>query len=425
MMDTPTASQEASKPATNRPTRRRGAGGVIVQAALLAGLAWLTYANATSSRALVEAVDAESRGDYSTALRAATEHLDHRPWSREASRIVARCLSRLDFAEQAEPYYRKGGDLSLSDLRYRAYGLTRCNLRERALLAFDEILARQADDIASLRLKAGLLISLSRPNDASEPPGRRVGPDSEMMIEVSRWHDVAEIGRRLSGFPRKSAEVDFPVTVGSHWTFRPREIGSVPTIGATLEALAAHNQGDTVGAVKAFERVRALDPSLRSMPLDHRLFWSLFGEDMLSMGRASDLIHLLESEEEVRSDSGLVALRARAHSQLGEVDQAEACWRRVLELSPDQVPAWLSLGRIELARGNGEEAARLLARAVALAPDSVDATYNLGLSYRKLGRTDEASKWEQEAARLLLRREEKLRKRHLPQPQSSITPPAP
>ncbi len=212
--------------------------------------------------------------------------------------------------------------------------------------------------------------------------------------------------------------------MGGHWTFRPREIARVPAIGATLEAMAAHNQGDIEGAVTAYEEVLTLDPGLRSMPLDRHLFWTQFGEDLLSVGRASDAIRLLGAEDEGRSDPEVIAMLARAHSQLGVVDEAEACWRRVLELSPGQPEAWLNLGRIESGRGNSEEAARLLARGAELAPDSVDAAYNLGLTYRKLGRADEARKWEQEAARLLIRREEKLRKRHLPKPSSSSAPPA-
>ena len=403
-MDTPAASRVADpspppppRPAVApRPVRRRGLGGLVVEAAAMAGLAWLTYANATASRPLGEAVEAEARGDDPAALRAATEHLDRRPWGREAARIAARCLSRLDFAERAEPYYERAHDLSVDDLRLRAYGLTRANLRDRAVRAFDDVLARRPDDVASLRLQAGLLLAMSR------------------------WEDVAAIGRRLSGFPPRPTMVEMPVSVGGHWTLKPREVASVPAVGATLEAVAAHNQGEAVEAVPAYERVLAIDPGLRSMPLDRRLFWSQFGEDLLSVGRASDMIDRLTAEDPGQADPVLVGLLARAHAQLGAIERAEACWRRVLELSPVQPSAWLNLGRIEAARGKPEEAARLLERAAALAPESVDAAYNLGLAYRRLGRADQARRWEGEAARLRLRRDERSRA----QPPSP-TPPSP
>ncbi len=378
---------------------------MVVEAVLLGGLAWLTYANATNSPALIEARESERRGDFPTAIRAATEHLDRRPWSREASRIVARCLSRLDFAEQAEPYYRRSGDLSVPDLRYRAYGLTRANRRDEAIRAFDEILERQPDDVPSLRLKAGLLMAMSRWKDVSKVESPRV--EAGQPIAVSRWNDVAEIGRRLSKAPQGMTDVDTPVALGGHWTFRPLSVESVASIGATLEAIAAHNQGDPEEAVTACRKVLALDPELRSLPIERRPFWVQFGEDLLSIGRANEVIRLLNSYDAGRTDADLLELVARAHEQLGAIDEAESCWRRVVELSPAHPSAWLNLGRIESARGNQEEAARWLARAVELAPDSVDAAYNLGLSYRKLGRAEEARNWEKEAARRRLRRDEK------------------
>ena len=330
-----------------RPPGRASAGGLVVGVALLLGLGWLTFWQATNSKALEASKLAEARGDYPAALVSATDHLARRPWSREASRIAARCLSRLDFADQAEPFYRAGGDLTVEDLRYRAYGLTRANLRERALAAFDEILARDPGDVASLRLRAGLLMSMNR------------------------WYDVEEVGQRLSKRPGRPIEVESPIATGGHWTFRPRTVASVPTIGATLEAIACHNRGEAVDAVPIYERVLALDPDLRSMPLDPRLFWSQFGEDLLSVGRSTDLIQLLSPREETRSDPSLLALLARARMQLGQVDESEAAWRKVLELSPAQPSAWLALGRIEAGRGRTDEAIRLLIRAAALAPDSV------------------------------------------------------
>ena len=46
------------------------------------------------------------RGELTTCLRYSLDHLERRPWSREAALLAARCLSRLDFADAAEPYYR-------------------------------------------------------------------------------------------------------------------------------------------------------------------------------------------------------------------------------------------------------------------------------------------------------------------------------
>ena len=357
--------------------------GAIVGPSVLASLIGLTFVNATSSRPLAEALGAEARGDYPAASRAAIEHLDRRPWSREASRVVARCLSRLDHAEEAEPYYRRAGSLTRDDLRYRAYGLTRANLRERALEAFDQVLRLEPDDVGTLRLKAGLLLSMTR------------------------WGDVLEIGQRLAASRAGSVEVDAPVATAGHWTFKPMVVASVGVLGTTLEALAYHNQGEVEDAVSTYEKILASDPDLRAMPLDPRLFWSQFCEDLLSMGRAPDVIRRLGLADPGRNDPGLTALLARAQMQQGAIDEAEAAWRRVLELNQDHPAAWLNLGRIESGRGHTEEAARLLTRAATLAPESVDAAYNLGLTYRRLSRSAEAEQWERQASRLRLRKEAK------------------
>jgi tetratricopeptide (TPR) repeat protein len=402
-MEIPTASPEARpapepkpKPAL-RPAHRRG--WLAVQVVILASLGWITYRNASDSPSLVQAAEAERRGDFPSALRAATEHLARRPWSREARRIFARCLSRLDFAEMAEREYAAAGPLTVEDLRYRAYGLTRVNLRERAVRAFDDLLARQPDDIASLRLQAGVLLSMAR------------------------WDDVTAIGRRLAAMPDAPATFDAPVMVGNHWTLRPREVASVRVIGATLEAMGMHNKGEPDEAVVAYEAVLALDPDFRSVPIDRRLFWSQYGQDLLSVGQAARLLGLLAIEDSGQSDAVLVGLRAQAHAQLGAVEDAANSWRRVLALVPDSPQALRSLGRIASGRGDHTEAARLLSRAEQIAPGSLEAAYHLGLAYRRLGQETVALKWEHEAARLREAAEEKTR--GLPLPPTSAAPGSP
>ena len=393
----PSPDQQGATAPPLPPSRRgRGIARGFVQGTVLIGLAWLTVVDATTSRPLREASEAEGRGEYPAATRAAIEHLARRPWSGEAARIVARCLSRLDFARRAEPYYARGVPLSVEDLRYRAYGLTRANLREAALRAFDEVLAREPGDLASLRLKAGLLIS------------------------VERWDAVATIGEKLAVASRGPVEVETPVAVGDHWTFRPRTVASISTVGATLEGIAAHNLGESGAAVAAYERVLALDPGLASMPLDRRLFRRQFGEDLLAIGRAADLAALADREDPGRSDPELVVLLARAKGQLGAVDEAEAAWKRALELSPGYSDGWLALGRIEAGRGREEEAARLLEKAAALAPDSVDAAYNLGLVYRRLGREEQAKNWERKAATLRALGDEKEKAKSRPKPKPKL-----
>ena len=73
-------------------------------------------------------------------LQHALDHLERRPWSRDAALLAGRCLSRLDYADQAEPYYRRAGRLLLQDQQVRAYGLVRGPHPELAIPAYREII---------------------------------------------------------------------------------------------------------------------------------------------------------------------------------------------------------------------------------------------------------------------------------------------
>ena len=76
---------------------------------LLTGLLALTAWNVTRSEALGQA-RRSMRGELTTCLRYSLDHLERRPWSREAALLAARCLSRLDFADAAEPYYKRAAN---------------------------------------------------------------------------------------------------------------------------------------------------------------------------------------------------------------------------------------------------------------------------------------------------------------------------
>ncbi len=76
--------------------------------------------------------------------------------------LAARCLSRLDYSEQAEPYYRRAGRLSLNDQQIRAYCLVRGPHPERAIPAYREILEIDPDNVAAMRRFAAVLLVAER-----------------------------------------------------------------------------------------------------------------------------------------------------------------------------------------------------------------------------------------------------------------------
>src|SRR5205807_9761401 len=133
--------------------------------------------NLTRTDAGAEAEAPRRRGDLVAGMRRAQDHLDPRPWSQRAARMAALCLSRLDFADSAEPYYRRAGRLSRDDLHVRAYGLVRANRRLQAEAAYRQILEQWPDDPLALR---------------------RLGAE---LITMMRWDEALEVARRLVRAP--------------------------------------------------------------------------------------------------------------------------------------------------------------------------------------------------------------------------------
>ncbi|MEK6771729.1 MAG: tetratricopeptide repeat protein [Pseudomonadota bacterium] len=78
-----------------------------------------------------------------------------------------------------------------------------------------------------------------------------------------------------------------------------------------------------------------------------------------------------------------------ALQQLGK-EEAEAAYRRAIELEPQFSPAYANLGGLLVKLERCKDARDLLRRAVELDPANVDAYNNLGLANRKLGNFSEA-----------------------------------
>jgi tetratricopeptide (TPR) repeat protein len=367
-----TASTRPVKP----PSSRRAMVRTIAGATLLAGLVALTAWNATRSPALAEAREAEAGDDFTTAIRAALDHLDRRPWSREACLIAARCLSKLDFGAEAEPYYQRAGSKTLEDLHHRAYGLVRSDLRDRADASYRQILARWPQDVTSLRIKAGVHLA------------RR------------HWDNALIVADQLIAISSGPAPAFLPVAVGDRWRLKPEEVVSPAAIGYTLQGIVNHDLLWFESAAEAFERALELDPDLRSVPLGRSIFWSHLGEDLLLSGRATDCRVYLTRATRETEDPALLDLLGRAYHQEGSNEDAERCWRRTLALAPRHYGALMGLASLEMDRGRPEAAIPLLTRAVEVKPDSYSARYSLGLLYRRQGRLDEARRFEEQAGQL-------------------------
>lgn len=76
--------------------------------------------------------------------------------------------------------------------------------------------------------------------------------------------------------------------------------------------------------------------------------------------------------------------------QAGQLGQAEAAYRKILDTTPDQIDALQLMGVLFGQTGRLEQAHDMLSRAAAVRPEDANISYNLGECCRQLGRTDAA-----------------------------------
>jgi tetratricopeptide (TPR) repeat protein len=300
----------------------------------LGGLVALTAWNVTRSTGLSEAGRAYAQGDLTGCLQHALDHLKRRPWSRQAYLLAARCLSRLDYAEAAEPYYKRAGDLDLNDLQTRAYALVRGNHRHLAIQAYKQIIARWPDNVTALRRLAA--VQLSENNI----------PELEKLAD------------RLIQSPGGAA------------------------IGYTLQGVLAHNDRNYERAVASFERVLEVDPDLELMPLPRQLFWNHLAENLIASGRVEDASQYLTQILRETPDAPLMNTLGRAYFLQGMLDEAERSYQQAAEWEPDNHLPFYALGKIELQRRRPAVAQPYLEAARKRAPRRIDVLSSLAIAYR-------------------------------------------
>jgi tetratricopeptide (TPR) repeat protein len=319
---------------------------------LVLGLFGLTAWNLTRSTALADAQRAYGRGDLVGCLGRALDHLDRRPYSRDAALLAARCLSRLDYSGEAETYYRRGGSLLLGDLQIRAYGLARGPDPERAIPAFQEILDRSPENITALRRLAAVLLAQN---------------DTKQLLALSE-----RLGRIKGG----------------------------EVVGLMLRGVVHHNDKNPQQAVAAFEKVLELDPELTQMPAARALFWNHLTDDLASSGRLDDAARYLSQLLKTSPNARLMDRLGQTFFLQGELDQAERCFRQAAEWDPAAYRPRVQLAQVALQRREPARALEHLNQARQLAPREYDVLYTLASVYRQLGRAAEADRI-QEAIREL------------------------
>jgi tetratricopeptide (TPR) repeat protein len=295
------------------------------------------------------------RPDYLRALQRALDHLDRHPGDGPASRLAALCLSHLEFAPQAEPYYqiaRGRGQLTFDDLHLRALGLARANLRDQAVAAYQEILGRWKDDPLALQRLGALYYSRSQ------------------------YKETLKVAERLARSP------------DSRWA----------VAGHSLIGTVHHDEQRPRLAVEADEEVLRRDPDLRLLPVPPELFFADLAEDLIDIDRAADARRHLQRALRAGDNSALVNLLGAAYYAEGQEADAERCWRHATAVDPRFDRPWLNLGKLAMRRGRLVEAATYLETAHAIDQRAFEPLYQLSLVYRRLGRIRDSEQFGKRAA---------------------------
>ncbi len=109
--------------------------------------------------------------------------------------------------------------------------------------------------------------------------------------------------------------------------------------------------GNGSAAAKELERARELGYQGGEHPIE-------LMQALLLQNEYEKVLATLDHTEGANANPHLLALRARAHLGLDQLDEAESAFRKVLELAPDAGVARLGLARVAGARGDAEEAER-------------------------------------------------------------------
>ena len=318
---------------------------------ILAAMILVTIWNLTRSDRLEKARRFYARGELELCLQNALDHFERQPWSHEAALLAARCLSRLDYAELAEPYFERAGRLTLNDQQIRAYGLARSSKPERALPVYDRILDHSPDNVIALRRLAA--VALSHTNNA----------------------ELLKLAELFAGKARGAS------------------------IGHMLRGVVYHRQNASRQAVACFERVLELDSKLRDMPLSHRLFWTYLAEDLVATGRLDDARRILSSAVADRPDADLMNRLGKVYLLKSEFEEAERCFRQAAARDPIDYNSYLNLSKLASKRHQRDAALKYLNQARRLAPPDESALSGLASSYRELGRAAEAARIEEAMTR--------------------------
>ena len=128
----------------------------------------------------------------------------------------------------------------------------------------------------------------------------------------------------------------------------------------------------------------------RLAPKDFRWVY-LLGKLSETEGGAQEAINYYDAARQLRPDYLPVFVSlGNIYLQLNRLDEAEANFKRALEINENIAAAQYGLGQVALSRRSYADAARYLEKALSLSPESNRLHYALAMAYRGLGKMDQA-----------------------------------
>jgi predicted O-linked N-acetylglucosamine transferase (SPINDLY family) len=150
------------------------------------------------------------------------------------------------------------------------------------------------------------------------------------------------------------------------------------------EAVRAHQAGDHASAERGYLELLASEPEHPSVLLN-------LAAVFMATDRTSDAVELLSrAVANAPGHANAWVQKGLAHHHLAELDLAEVCFARALEVDDRHTGALNNWAMTCAARRRFEQAFQLYQRVLAIDPSFVPALQNLGVLFLELGRLSEA-----------------------------------
>ncbi len=263
---------------------------------------------------------------------------------------------------------------------YLGYALLQEDQNRAALEALERAVSLHGDFLPARLARARVFIRLGDYSLAEKEFRHVLGREPENIVAL---FNLGFILSRTGGYP-EAVEVLEKVT-----RLRPDHPDASYYLG-----LAAMKSGDPARARTAFEQAIRLDP-------DHPGARFNFGQLLMRLGekqaaeeqlqifkKLSDEVTAAEHLQEQIHYRSVEAYQLRGD---GDLNGAIRITREILEIAPDNAPAWKDLAILQLANGLQEEGLNALLRATEIDPNYGPAYFHLSRVYREMGDSRKAA----------------------------------